>query len=264
MELTCLSMHPNEDCIATGAINGKIILWYNYLACIKNTNKNNANAQSTLNGGFGKNATIKPTRSILHWHSLPVLSLQFTPEGSHLLSGGYECVLVKWFYKSGQKDFRPRLGSPITKINCSVNNTIYVLGHLDNCKLICKTNNNIIIHKKMITFVDLAMHLINSSNFNILQTISGFLCPALKNNVNNSSNLTSFEQTLYPAGLSYFAPLNCIVANGKPGHLQFYSFDSEKLLFNVSLTFTDTRRILKNLFILVSNINFFIVVKNDD
>jgi hypothetical protein len=27
-EITCLKIHPNEDCIATGTVSGKIILWY--------------------------------------------------------------------------------------------------------------------------------------------------------------------------------------------------------------------------------------------
>jgi NET1-associated nuclear protein 1 (U3 small nucleolar RNA-associated protein 17) len=115
LELTCLATHPNEDCIATGTNTGKIILWYNYLS-----SANNAHA--------------KPTQSILHWHSLEVLSLCFTSEGSHLLSGGHECVLVKWLYKaSGQKDFKPRLGAPLGEIVCSTDNTLYAIRHLDNC-----------------------------------------------------------------------------------------------------------------------------------
>lgn len=200
MDLTCLAMHPNEDCIATGAANGKIILWYNYLACMRDQNKVNeeraddddvemidssllngveqseTNSNSEADSDFASDSSSdsdmetnekqqirlkkkkkkppppppqqqkpkktmselvnKPTKSILHWHSLPVISLRFTPEGSFLLSGGHECVLVKWLYKTGQKDFRPRLGSPIGQIVSSLDNTLYATRHLDNCELI--------------------------------------------------------------------------------------------------------------------------------
>lgn len=117
LELTCLALHPNEDCIATGTISGKIILWYNYLRSeIRNSGEN----------------TPEPTECVLHWHSLPVLCVYFTTEGSILLSGGHECVLVKWLFKSGQKDFKPRLGSPICSILASSDNSIYITKHQDN------------------------------------------------------------------------------------------------------------------------------------
>lgn len=109
-ELTCLALHPNEDCIATGTQCGKILIWYNFFA------------------------DDEPTKTTLHWHCLPVMSLCFTTEGSHLLSGGHECVLVKWMYKTGHKDFKPRLGSQIKEIKCSRDNTIYALEHFDNSK----------------------------------------------------------------------------------------------------------------------------------
>ena len=115
IELTCLAIHPNEDCIATGTQTGKIILWYNYLDAFKSNN-----------------STLKPTTNVLHWHALRVLSLCFTTEGSYLLSGGHECVLVKWMYKTGQKDFKARLGAPLSEIVCSKDNTIYDMRYIDN------------------------------------------------------------------------------------------------------------------------------------
>lgn len=176
MDLTCLNMHPNEDCIATGTSNGKIILWYNFLACMREKNRigeeeieeNNIDEAMNVDEeeqeesdssdddmprrvvdkkkkreqlqkakSVKKTAAVvvKPTKSILHWHSLPVVAIKFTPEGSFLLSGGHECVLVKWLYKTGQKDFRPRLGSPITDLVSSLDNTLYVTRHLDNSNI---------------------------------------------------------------------------------------------------------------------------------
>lgn len=78
--------------------------------------------------------TTTPSKTTLHWHSLPVICLNFTTEGSFLLSGGHECVLVKWMYKTGQKDFLPRLGAPLKEIHCSKDNTLYAVHHLDNSK----------------------------------------------------------------------------------------------------------------------------------
>jgi NET1-associated nuclear protein 1 (U3 small nucleolar RNA-associated protein 17) len=191
MELTCIAIHPSEDCIATGTTSGKIILWYNYLACMIENERSKSNVRT------------KPTMNILHWHSLPVLSLTFSLEGSYLLSGGHECVLVKWMFKSGQKDFKPRLGAPINALACSNDNTLYVTKHLDN-----------------------TIHLIGT-NLNVIQTFSGFLCPKFCSK--------QFNDTLYPVGLKYFKPLNCFITNGKPGHLQFYAFNSDKLIFNLDI-----------------------------
>ena len=117
IELTCLTLHPNQDCVATGTISGKIIVWYNYLKRLELDNEDKS---------------PKPTKSVLHWHSLPVLAVFFTCEGTILLSGGHECVLVKWLFKSGQKDFKPRLGSPIDNILASSDNSLYITKHQDN------------------------------------------------------------------------------------------------------------------------------------
>ena len=135
--MTCLSIHPNEDCIATGASNGKIIIWYNYFANDMDQENNGGliHYGSDLKTRSHSVSNNKPTMNVLHWHSLPVLSICFTTEGSYLLSGGHECVLVKWMFKSGQKDFKPRLAAPIGEIFCSKDNTLYATQHLDNSKI---------------------------------------------------------------------------------------------------------------------------------
>lgn len=126
MGLTCLAIHPNEDCIATGTDSGKIILWYNYLQ---------QSTEDTMRDN-GSRKTLKATKTVLHWHSLSVLSLCFTPEGSYLLSGGHECVLVKWMYRTGQPEFKPRLGAPLGEIVLAKDNTLYATQHLDNSRLL--------------------------------------------------------------------------------------------------------------------------------
>jgi hypothetical protein len=67
-----------------------------------------------------------------------------------------------------------------------------------------------------------------SANLNIIQTIAPFICPNL------NATRPPLDISLYPCALNYFPALNCLLTNGKPGHLQFYAHDSEKLLFNVS------------------------------
>ena len=84
--------------------------------------------------------TKKAKSSWVHWHALSVLSLSFTPDGTFLLSGGHESVLVKWphggYGNSSEREFLPRLGAPISQITTSEDNSVYVTSHLDNCK--CK------------------------------------------------------------------------------------------------------------------------------
>lgn len=75
----------------------------------------------------------------------------------------------------------------------------------------------------------------------VLQTFCGFLSPGLA-----QKSLKSSTETLYHTGLNYFSKLNCLVTNGKPGHLQFYSYSSDKLLFNVNNRIEDWNKIYAN------------------
>ena len=54
--------------------------------------------------------------------------------GSYLLSGGYECVLVKWMTETTLKkpDTLPRLSAPIVHISCSPDNQLYAVSYIDN------------------------------------------------------------------------------------------------------------------------------------
>ncbi len=115
---------------------------------------------------FLNSATKEPTISYLHWHSLPVICLSFSFDGSYLLSGGHECVLVKWLYRKSEPTFRPRLGAPIIHVTSSNDQTFYVCTHSDN-----SMSNRIYSKKKFLCFL-LALHLIGS-NLSIQQTIGG-------------------------------------------------------------------------------------------
>lgn len=76
--------------------------------------------------------------SWVHWHALPVLSVRYTPEGSYLLSGGHESVLVKWAHDAyanySEREYLARMGAPLCHISSSDDNSVYISSHNDNCK----------------------------------------------------------------------------------------------------------------------------------
>ncbi|KAF8951132.1 hypothetical protein BGZ52_000113, partial [Haplosporangium bisporale] len=107
--ISSLAFHPTEGCIATGDEIGRITLWY----C------------------FGKNVD-RPVTTTLHWHAHKVAALNFTTDGTYLLSGGEESVLVIWQLSTGHKQFLPRMGSEIKHITVSPDQSLYAIGHEDN------------------------------------------------------------------------------------------------------------------------------------
>uniref|UniRef100_A0A8C8EG05 WD repeat domain 75 n=1 Tax=Otus sunia TaxID=257818 RepID=A0A8C8EG05_9STRI len=114
----CIACHPTEDCIATGHADGKIRLWRNF------------------------HHKKEYTFSTLHWHHDTVMDLAFSLQGSSLLSGGVESVIVLWRNESErQRDFLPRLGSAIEYISVSPDGTLCCTLHTDNSKAECVTSH---------------------------------------------------------------------------------------------------------------------------
>ncbi|KAG5283123.1 hypothetical protein AALO_G00038600 [Alosa alosa] len=105
---SCVACHPKEDCIATGHEDGKIRLWRNF------------------------NHRKEYTYTTIHWHHNIVNTLCFTPEGTNLLSGGIESVLIQWQYGDNKKAMLPRLGGAITHVSASPDGTLYCTCHSDN------------------------------------------------------------------------------------------------------------------------------------
>ncbi|KAF8999080.1 WD40 repeat-like protein [Cyathus striatus] len=117
--LTCLAFHPSEEYFATGDAKGFVRLWY----CL------NDDLAETAHGVEKKTQT-----SSMHWHAHAVSSIAFTPNGSYLLSGGEEAVLVIWQLHSGNREFVPRVGAPISTVSvcCSGDrDEEYLLGLAD-------------------------------------------------------------------------------------------------------------------------------------
>ena len=120
----------------------------------------------------------------MHWHSGSVMSLASNVDGSMLLSGGHEGVLVLWSITDGQKKFIPRLGSEICEI---------IPRFRDSTKfaLICKDNG---------------VRMISTNSLTIENSIQGIF--HLKKN--RSSCLTIDPKTNY------------LVVNNSPSSVQFY------------------------------------------
>uniref|UniRef100_A0A8C2KVB0 WD repeat domain 75 n=1 Tax=Cyprinus carpio TaxID=7962 RepID=A0A8C2KVB0_CYPCA len=168
---TCIACHPTDDCIATGHEDGKIRLWRNFIH------------------------KKEYTYSTQHWHHNAVNTLCFTPEGTHLLSGGIESVLVQWQYGAdNRKEFLPRLGGSILHISASSDGQLFCTSHSDN----------------KITVIE--------SSFKVCGVIQGL--------VKGDAVLT--DLMIDPRS-------KALVLNGKPGHLQFYSLLRDKHLYNLDI-----------------------------
>ncbi|XP_030613410.1 WD repeat-containing protein 75 isoform X1 [Archocentrus centrarchus] len=167
---TCLACHPKDDCIATGHEDGKIRLWRNF------------------------NHKKEYTYSTLHWHHSAVSSLCFTPEGTNLLSGGVESVLVQWRYnQESERDFLPRLGAAITHITVSPDGALFCTSHSDN----------------KVTIIQSCVK------------VSAVIQGLVKGDIRTDLLVDPRSKAL--------------VLNGKPGHLQFYSLQRDKLLYNLDI-----------------------------
>jgi len=105
---TCAAFHPLEACVAAGEGVGRIILWQ------------------------GLDQLENPITMELHWHPNPVSDIVFSQDGSNMLSGGQEGVLVMWQYKTHHQEFLPRLGAPINHLAVSPDDSLTAVSQNEN------------------------------------------------------------------------------------------------------------------------------------
>lgn len=140
-----------------------------------------------------------PTKSILHWHR-SISDMSFSTEGSFLYSVGREMTIVRWNLSNtnwGEKDFLPRIGMEMIYLTIDRNHEYLATSHVDNSILII------------------------GSQFTGIKTTIDELCFA--------------QGSVSVPTLSYFERLECLVLNGRVGHLQFYSIASYRQLFQLDV-----------------------------
>ncbi|XP_063383974.1 WD repeat-containing protein 75 [Cydia fagiglandana] len=145
-------------------------------------------------------------REVLHWHFLPAFAVRFSTSGGYLLTGGMEKVLVKWTIanlsnKAGAKDLIPRLPGIIRYIAVSHSNIAITL-----------SNNSVVIAN-----AQMQVH-----------------CTIVE-----CGGLSSVARSTGGA-LVYQKPTGCLFMGGRPGHLQMYSTKTDKMLFTLDITQTNS------------------------
>ncbi|KEQ79216.1 WD40 repeat-like protein [Aureobasidium pullulans EXF-150] len=79
------------------------------------------------------------TPRTLHWHREAVATLKWSKDGTYLISGGRETVLVLWQLTTGKKQFLPHLTAEIERLTVSPNGASYALQLADNSVMVLST-----------------------------------------------------------------------------------------------------------------------------
>lgn len=100
-----MALDAQEERIAGGDVSGRIHLWNGFgaaLAAAAGASSGGANDQPGQLRQSGKKRDIRDAnlaKETLHWHAAAVTSLAFSTDGTYLLSGGREAVLVRLLYR---------------------------------------------------------------------------------------------------------------------------------------------------------------------
>lgn len=145
-------------------------------------------------------------REVLHWHFLPPQACCFSVQGNYLYTGGMEKVLVKWTignlaYRANEKAFIPRLPGMIRFITTNNNHVVLTL-----------TNNSVVIANAQLRVVSTILE-------------CGGVSPAGR---------------AVGGALVYHQPLEALLTAGRTGHLQLFSTTTDKVLYNLDITQTNS------------------------
>lgn len=199
-----------DNCLyCVNYVNGNVKIWKNIqgdmLTCVACHPTQQAVATGDVKGRILLYREIfrnsEPKTKLYHWHHTPVTTVTFTLSGSNFYSGGLENTLCHWDIR-GEKPigFVPRMqGTPV-----------HIVIGADNQKFSVATDDN-------------GIQIFNAQN-NPTAIIQNFTwIPYDK---------TSIPK--FPIGLKVNPRTNCLVLNGRLGHLQFFSTHTRTLLYNVS------------------------------
>ncbi|KAI5275226.1 WD40 repeat-like protein [Aureobasidium subglaciale] len=105
--------------VAVGNVSGEIFLYENVYSSDKNIES--------------------LTPRTLHWHREAVATVKWSKDGTYLISGGRETVLVLWQLSTGKKQFLPHLTAEIECLTVSPNGASYAIQLADNSVMVLST-----------------------------------------------------------------------------------------------------------------------------
>ena len=204
-EMISVACHPHLPLVVVGCANGKIL---------------------------AINEIDQPhvTRVVYHWHSLPVTALAFTKDGTHFLSGGHECVLVRWnLHAAADRKYVPRVGAAIRRIAISASNDFYAVSLSDNSVAVFgSTRVAEAVFRGMIKCPFKRAPDDGFANNNSADITN-------KNHNVDVDVPTAVRLSAVPTGLHLDPRSNCLVLNGRLGHLQFYDLTQDRCLQSLDI-----------------------------
>lgn len=136
--ITCVAISPDGSKLAAGDATGRILIWHDVVAAAAAKADTAAavdlDAAAALDlDAADETSPPEPPAATVHWHAQAVGCLTFSVDGTHLLSGGSEAVLVMWDAVTGKRAYLPRLGGALVGIvGCEGDGAKYALRQADN------------------------------------------------------------------------------------------------------------------------------------
>lgn len=96
--MQCVALDAQEERIAAGDVGGRIHLWNAFGPALAAAAGASTGSAADQPGQSGKKRDLRDAnlaKETLHWHAAGVSSLAFSADGTYLLSGGREAVLVR-------------------------------------------------------------------------------------------------------------------------------------------------------------------------
>lgn len=177
--LTAVAVSASAGIVAAADASGSIQLWHVL--------------------GAADAAPSPPTS--LHWHSSSLHALAFSPDGTHMISGGGEGVLVIWQLDTRARNFLPRLGAALLSLSASPDGAHYALGMADN-----------------------SVRIVETASLATRHTIVGVRQVTLPG-----------AQLDFAHGMALDPKRRAIVLNGLPGGVQFFSAAQDRLIADVDV-----------------------------